>query len=303
MLFQLTDNVFIQDEADVPGVRVEWNALRGPAAADTDHLAHVVNFYKAGEADQRVQALSVDSVVRAVRSAPMQVRHLGISLAGEESSIKPPFQACSSLTRTVLDLKSFAAGRKLPLLFDILESGTASADPRGYVLFTNSDICLSPHFYASVRSLLEMGVDCLIINRRTVDSVGSYGVHPACGAFEMGKKHPGFDCFIFPVRWMSRFVRSDSCIGMPLVMRPLLHNLVAQANRMLILRSSPLTYHYGDDMTHGLPIYQDYHAHNQQQAQATMQTLCQDRQARERLRAFCVAHHEPISPPPEAEIR
>lgn len=291
----MTDNVFLQENADVKGTAAAWSDLAGPPAAERGRLWHAVNFYRVGSALDAVQQITAQSMLAAKRNAGVEIGLLSVALEGEQHVTPEEFLICAPLGRTVQSIRAFSKPRPLPLLFDILRAAAASATD-GYLIFTNSDICLAPDFYRSVLQLLELGADALVINRRTADALSAYGAHPFLAALEVGKRHPGFDCFVFPAVWVERFIASDSCIGMPYVMRPLLYNLVAQADRLLIMKSAHLTYHFGDDMPGKTPELADYAAHNEAEAIATLNHLCKTREHRRRLEAFCAAHPEPFRP-------
>jgi hypothetical protein len=159
-------------------------------------------------------------------------------------------------------------------------------------VFTNSDICLVPSFYRTVRSILTRGVDCLVINRRTVDQLESFGGAPELAALETGSAHPGFDCFAFPAAWVQDFVSNAACVGIGWVMRSLLYNLAAKARRMVILRDAHLTYHYGDDRPWNAPELEEYRQHNLGEARVVVRALSEDPAKRAALDEFCSAHGE-----------
>jgi hypothetical protein len=79
-------------------------------------------------------------------------------------------------------------------------------------------------------------------------------------------------------------------------MRSLLYNLVAKARRMLILRDTHLTYHFGDDRPWADPMFDDYLSFNLEQARGVLGALARDDDRRALLAAFCVAHGEPFKP-------
>ena len=84
----------------------------------------------------------------------------------------------------------------LPLIQDILDAAkeNISCD---YLIYTNCDIILTPHFYESVAYYLSQGHDALVINRQRVSvSLDQVQDLPAIFA-EKGMIHPGFDCFVF----------------------------------------------------------------------------------------------------------
>jgi hypothetical protein len=309
MLFRLTENVFVQDDVGDTRHRVDWTLGDVPSAADPTSLAHVIQFYRAGGPAQQVQHLTAASVRRAHANAKSPVQLLATPLDGEADCVPQGFSATPPLRRTIADVHKFEVSRRLPLLFDILELAATLANPSGYLIYTNSDICLTANFYNAVRVFLTTGFDSVIINRRTVGTLDEYGASPELGAADVGTKHPGFDCFVFPTAWVAKFLKTESCIGVGWVMRPLLYQLVALANRLLIARSLHLTYHYGDDQVSRAPAFNEYTAHNQSQMRAALETLCRHPRQFDKLQAFCAAHGEMFRPtaifppPPFSELK
>lgn len=296
MLFRLTENVFIQNNKGPQESQVNWDALRGPSSADPDIISHVIHFYRGKEADQRTQEATVKSVLEARRCAVSKVQLFSVVLEEDRDLLFEGFSPTAPLTRTISDIAKFEIPRRLPLLFDTIDAGAERSDPNGYIVFTNCDICLQSGFYNSVRALLRYGADCLIINRLTAGQLDSFGEVPELGRMEVGEKHYGYDCFVFPVSWVKSFVKANSCVGMPAVMRPLLYNLVARAQRMLMMKSACLTYHYGDEMPWKAPQFADYRSHNASMIAESLTNLSRDRVAFQRLSEFCAAHNEPLVP-------
>jgi hypothetical protein len=300
-IFRLTSNVLVQDE-NMPSESAEpwtWADASLPPVADVSCIAHVVNWFTADRASNEVQTVAAESIRAAAAHAAaggLDVSLVACVEQGDPGAVPPRFRLSPPLLRTVADVHRFQVQRQLPLLFDLLESGASVADARGYLVFTNSDICLLPNFYRSVQTMLCRGVDCLIVNRRTVSDISFYGAHPEIAMNDVGRKHPGLDCFVFPAAWVTEFVRSNACVGAGWVMRSLLYNLVAKARQMLVLRDAHLTYHFGDDRPWAAPEFDDYLSFNLEQARSVLSALAADEDRRTTLSAFCLAHGEPFKP-------
>ena len=322
-IFQLTPNVLVQDELIDPAtVKVtSWAHVRGAPSADVAHIGHVVNWFRGDEASNTLQVITADTIRTAasfalnLRSGPPEFRGLSARpsrttnprliacVAENESDIIPAgFLASRPLTRTVLALKSFNVSRSLPLVFDILEAGAESAYQDGFLVLTNTDICLMPNFYRSIQALLSRGIDCLIVNRRTVGQLPTYGSDHGVAMTEVGYRHGGFDCFVFPVAWVQHFVRSEACVGAGGVMQSLLFNLVALAKKMLIMRDAHLTYHFGNDESWTDSKLHDYIEFNLDQARSVLSRLCQEERNHALLSAFCRAHQEFAQPEPNPDL-
>jgi hypothetical protein len=175
--------------------------------------------------------------------------------------------------------------------------GLAVADDQDYIVFTNVDICLMPHFYGALQRIINLGFESLIINRRTISK---YGLDPQLLPLmlaDFGRAHEGFDCFVFPRRLFDRFVQSNVCVGAPDVMRALIFNLVALSESVLILRDTHLTFHLGDDKSWLTPEIIEHHEHNRRCSQDVLTGHSSDPQRRDLLRSFCLAHQEKYSMP------
>jgi hypothetical protein len=291
VILKLTETVFVQD-SHLQGINApDWIILGHEPVPGPTRISHVVNFYGGTSSARRIQELTAESMRRTAAST-RDVRLLAVLSAAESSAAPAGFKCAPKLRRTVADVQHFTEPRPFPLLFDILASGAAAAKPNSYLIFTNSDICIQPNFYSIVRHFLERGVDCLIINRRTVASVETYGDAPELASLEVGSRHPGFDCFVFPAVWLNDFVSNHACVGVGFVMRSLLFNLVVKARRMLILRDAHLTYHYGDDRPWNTPEFKEYTEHNVREAQSIVRSLSTDPVRQKALEDFCVAHNE-----------
>jgi len=294
MLFRLTYNVFVQDDAGASAQQVNWSTASAAPAADPRALTHAIQFFKSDAAGQRVQDITAASVRRAKSRSTVPVQLLAVPLEGEPDCVPEGFTATRPLRRTIADVRQFDVTRRLPLLFDILDHAAARSDPAGYLIFTNSDICLTADFYDSVRALLLAGFDALVINRRTVSDIQEYGDNPGLAAHDVGEKHKGLDCFIFPTAWVRTFFKTESCAGIAGVMRPLLYNLVARADRLLFAKAAHLTYHYGNDKNWRSSAFGEYTRHNFAQAGLMLESLSLSRagQQFEKLQRFCVLHGE-----------
>jgi FkbM family methyltransferase len=275
--------------------RIEEFAAAGRPARRY-RFAHVVHTYACppGSKGEATQQFTFGALERAQCTArdSADVELISVHLAGDGDFPPAIFRKARELDRTVADVHRFAVTRKLPLVFDILERGIEAAADADFVIFTNVDICPMPHFYELISRLLDLGFEALLINRRVAGTFPSEERWRALMESDYGGPHPGFDCFVFPVEFGRRMVRSDACVGSEYVMRGLLYNLVARSNSMLILTDVHATYHIGADSEAQRPQLQDYTRFNQENAKAVLHELSRDAEAYRRLRDFCVNHYE-----------
>lgn len=299
----LVDGVFLQGDTesliDLPAVE----ARRPPA-----RIVHLINPFRAsgGDCDDRTQALTYETMRRARDFSPDVPVHLAAVLSESERDWVPEaFELAGTLTRTVDQIAVFENARPLPLLFDILNLGhryaSEVAGERGdspddvFLVYTNADICLMPHFYRSIADLVGRGFETMTINRRTIPA------HPRDidRLFQMyaefGDTHPGYDCFVFPLSHFERYVPSTAFIGGDFVARSLLYNMIANAKNMLMLRQAHLTFHIGNEREWKDPKYKDNREYNVRQAMSVLTSLAKRNPATEvKLVRFCQRHGEPF---------
>ncbi len=178
----------------------------------------------------------------------------------EDKSIIPEgFIILSNLTRSVLDVNPHLNDKKLPLIADILDKLNELPDS-DYYIYTNSDIGLMPYFYNVVHQYVLKGYDAIVINRRRISNMYNDEVNIEMLYADIGKSHPGFDCFVMKKELLQRLILGNICVGIPFVEVALLHNLFSFANRPLFVPNLHLTFHIGLDV---MPKRnKDYYWHN-----------------------------------------
>ncbi|NJL82282.1 MAG: hypothetical protein HC890_03765 [Chloroflexaceae bacterium] len=150
----------------------------------------------------------------------------------DRSLIPDGFIKTPNLERSVLDCGKFSIPRKLPLIKDILDRLYAATEA-DYLIYTNVDIALMPHFYLTVSQLIEQGYDAFTINRRTIlKDYQSMGEIPLMYA-QLGDSHPGHDCFVFPRGVYPHYHLGQLCLGASLIDRGLLTNMICHAQNFL----------------------------------------------------------------------
>ena len=163
----------------------------------------------------------------------------------EDKEIIPDYiHQLSNLNRSVSDGNPKLSGRKLPLLKDILTK-SKEIENVDYIIYTNVDIGLMPYFYDAVANYIQKGNDTVIINKRRLTSEFNQVEQLPEIYANLGKSHPGFDCFVFKADLLEKLVLDNICVGVPFSGVSLLHNLVALSENPLILTDSHLTFHIG----------------------------------------------------------
>lgn len=226
-------------------------------------VAHIINPVKVNEnSDLHVaQPITFETISRAKNnSSHKEYIDLYTTQYEEDKEIIPVnFTVLSNLQRSVLDANPKLSKRKLPLISDIL-SKISEANHPDYVVFTNMDIALMPYFYDTVFSYLEKGHDALVINRRRIsDRYKTIDELPLMYA-DLGKSHPGFDCFVIKTELLDQFILGDICVGISFLEATLVHNIFSFANKPLYIPDAHLTFHIGMDVL--VPRNNDFYKHN-----------------------------------------
>ncbi|MCB0639826.1 MAG: hypothetical protein KDC54_24555 [Lewinella sp.] len=228
------------------------------------HFAHIINpvALPAGHELMVAQPITFASMRLAqaeARAEGMTVKLLTTQFPEDQGVIPADFTILPDLTRSVLDTGPFQRPRKLPLIADILDRLEEHAEAP-YLIFTNVDIGLQPHFYRRVAEWLARGHDALIINRRRLPArYTSPAELPAIFA-DPGRPHPGFDCFVFHRRLFPYFRLDEICVGVPFIGVTLAHHLFAFAENCRLIGDEQLTFHLGQEVMP--PRDPEYYWHN-----------------------------------------
>jgi len=213
-------------------------------------ILHVLNpFHAAPQSDNYLaQPITFTSMADAVDFARdyVKVEVLNLHMPDEDPVKHSVFTHTKALTRSSKELLP-EYPRSLPLLADILKQAAVHEDCE-WIVYTNVDIALTPSFYRRVLEYVDKGHDAIVINRRTitkrisaVDQIGeAYG--------QIGDKHPGFDCFVFRRDLIEKLELFDTLVGVHLIGRMLIWNLLRHAKSVFVEKEEHLTFHVGDDV-------------------------------------------------------
>ncbi|PSR13486.1 MAG: hypothetical protein DA408_10670 [Bacteroidetes bacterium] len=214
-------------------------------------FSHLVNPVQVGPSSDLyvAQPITFQSMLRAQQEAArhaVEVNLLTTQYPEDHAVIPAYFQLTPDLERSVLDIRSFQRPRKLPLIGDIM-SRLYHHSSSPYLIYTNVDIGLQPHFYCRVAELLtQTGCDALLINRRRLPASYVSPEELPRIYLDPGKPHPGFDCFVFHRDLYPRMRFAEICVGVPFIGVNLAHNLFAFANKCLLIDDEHLTFHLGE---------------------------------------------------------
>jgi hypothetical protein len=214
-------------------------------------LTHIINPVKVTESSDlyKSQPITFASMLRA-KSYTENLCQINLCAThfDEDNSIVPVgFLSLSNLTRSVLDVNPKLSGKKLPLIADIFDKFNEVPDA-DYYIYTNADIALMPYFYNVVHQYVLQGYDAIVINRRRISKKYADEDNLEMMYADIGKSHPGFDCFVIKKELISCLILDHICVGIPFVEVALVHNLFSFAKKPLFLPDAHLTFHIGFDV-------------------------------------------------------
>ena len=264
------------DLAEIGTLRAGLTPVAGPL-----RITHVVNPFPAvpGSEHDRAQAVTLAAMDRArrvvaVTDPDVTVRQIAAVLPGEAPADAGRFDAVLTLGRSVLDIATFAHPRPLPLMHDIIAAPDLPDDE--ILIYTNLDIALSDGFYGFVARLFRDGFDAVIINRRDISDGWTGPEDIALMTAEVGRSHPGLDCFAFRAGLRARLEPWTSCIGMVYVSVPLFQCIMVFAEAPCMLLDAHATFHIGSDRSWKTPKFSDYHDHNLSEANRVFEIIRAD---------------------------
>lgn len=249
------------------------------------NIAHIINPVKVDRVSDlfTAQPITFETMKIAQETAKNEVNvSLYSAQYHEDESIIPDyFTKTPNLERSVLDLGCFKKARKLPLIKDILDRLYQANPEADYLIYTNADIALQPHFYIEVTKLIDQGYDAFVINRRVIDKKYTKIEEIPLMYPEKGKSHIGHDCFIFKRSLYPKFELGQICIGMPLIGRALYVNCVLNSTNFEEFKNLYLTFHIGNNWTWGKKIFNDYHLYNKNQMKNIMSYFLKNQKLKE----------------------
>lgn len=187
------------------------------------------------------------TLLAAARSAPEEckVSLVLASYPGGEEKAQAGFEDVPTLSKTAADI--FPNERKkLPLLSEVLNALGPHED-YDYAIFTNSDICVSRDFYGVVLALIQSGIEAGSITRRTVPRFLESSHSMALSSAHVGSSHTGHDCFFFSSQIASELRVGKTLLGVPLIGKTLLVDLLRLTPAVGVFRKLNVTFHLGND--------------------------------------------------------
>ena len=198
-----------------------------------------------------------------------RVEQFSAQYAEDREGIPAFITPTPDLERSVLDTASFRVARKLPLMADLLQR-LGNASDAEYLIYSNVDIALQPTFYTAVAGLAAKGFDAFAINRRTISDRYHDPADLPLMWPQVGKPHPGWDCFVFHRSLMDGFRTGNACIGAGWIGRVMLTNLACLSRRFQVFTDLHLTFHLGNQRQWRQEIFRDYLLHNARECAAVL---------------------------------
>ncbi|MFK7784702.1 MAG: hypothetical protein AB8B56_06295 [Crocinitomicaceae bacterium] len=230
-------------------------------------IAHIINPFNASPTSDlyTAQPITFESMRRAKERAKdvAEIELWSAQYAEDRNMIPEGFLATKDLDRSVLDLGSFEKQLKLPLIGDIVQRLYDESDAE-YMIYTNVDIGVYPTFYQEVHRFIDEGLDAFIINRRRLEDHFTKVEQLDEIYNELGKKHPGFDCFVFHRDLFKNFEFADVCIGVPFIGITFAQNIFALSKNYRLLEEEVLTFHIGMEIFKGRAA-RDYFRYNRKE--------------------------------------
>lgn len=229
-------------------------------------FAHVVNPVKMAPSSdlyiaQPVTFESMRIAQHLAATLSLDVELCAVNFPEDDEIVPPFFGSRKHLERSVLDVNRFSIPRKLPLIKDILDRATVATEAE-YIIYSNVDIAVVPHFYLSLASIANEGWDAFMITRRTLSKDYTAASEIWRMYADIGDQHPGNDCFIFRREDYVHYDLGEACIGARGFAKVLGINLIIHAERFQHFKNLHLTFHIGDDRIWSGDKYADYSKHN-----------------------------------------
>jgi hypothetical protein len=204
------------------------------------------------------------------------------------------FTRIPDLKRSVADIKDFKKKKKLALIKDLLDTlyENSQAD---YLIYTNVDISPQPYFYQAVSDIIDRGHDAFVINRRSIPAAYSRLDEIPLMYAEVGKKHPGFDCFVFHRKLYKNLMLGDICIGTTKIGVTVITNLICRADNFKLFEDLHLTFHIGEVREWQEQRFNEYVEHNERQALTILSQLKKSHRHRFDNSPICQKHYNMLT--------
>lgn len=211
-------------------------------------FAHIVNPVAVSKNSELhyAQPLTFESMRRAKQFSDnkVSVELLSVQFEEDEKIVPEYFTKLPNLQRSIRNFVTQPNAKKFPLIADIIDAAYKHSAAE-YIIYTNTDITLVPHFYEAIALLIQKGHDAISINRRRIENSWKNIEELPLALAQMGRLHPGYDCFVFHRSLVPKFLFNKVCIGTGFTSVAFIHNIIAFAQNPFISDKLHLTVHLG----------------------------------------------------------
>ena len=207
-------------------------------------VLHLINPYAVNDAHQRsIMELTLKSIEDAICFCTSAIEIQVLAITDEQEQVNLP----ATFIHRAVPLKKIGAVNATlqqlpyPLIQNLIDE--AFKEQFDYLIYTNMDIILLPHFYRFLADTIPAN-DAVVINRRRIAQrkpVPSLAEIQA----ELGWSHPGFDCFVVKRSVLEQFDFKEICIGVPFLESAFVHQIAAYSNAPRYVLDAHLTVHFG----------------------------------------------------------
>jgi len=224
-------------------------------------FAHLINSFKCNKDNPSylyyAQPITFKSMTVAKNTAKknnIDIKLYSIHYPEDNKIVPKNFIKLPYLKRSTQTLfPNISKNKKLPIIQDMFNSILEHSDA-DYIIFTNSDIGVQPHFYKEINNIIKnQNLDSFSINRR--DNLPKFknndmrlNPNNICYLYKLkGKNHPGHDCFIIKKEILKKINMGLMFTGYPPWGNTLINKLKNINNKHIIFRDLFLTFHLGSD--------------------------------------------------------
>ena len=223
-------------------------------------FAHLINPFKCREDNPSylyyAQPITFKSMILARNTVKnnIDIKLYSIHYPEDDKIIPKDFIKLPYLKRSTKTLfPKISKNKKLPIIQDMFNSILEHSDA-DYIIFTNSDIGVQPHFYKVINNIIKSkNLESFSINRR--DNLPKFRnkkqrlspKHMDYIYKLKGKNHNGHDCFIIKRQVLEKINMGLMFTGYPPWGSILMSRLKNANNKHVIFRNLFLTFHLGSD--------------------------------------------------------
>lgn len=219
-------------------------------------ITHILNPFNAPPgspvaAAQRAANASIELALHVAEHTNLNVRVIAAAHETDRPATPTFADEFVPLERALPDVTDIRPCRPLPLIEDILRAGATAIDTPSndddLLIYTNSDIGVTPTFYALVARLAR-DTPAFAIRRRNIDIQVTDPAELPLMLAQIGDAHEGTDCVVMPRRIAATIELGRVAIALPGIEHAVLCAMdAAVGHTSKAYRNLHATFHHGDD--------------------------------------------------------